>query len=147
MAGFAKPLTAVQILFINFVMDGILAITLGVEPPEKGIMQRKPRTKSEGILNKLSVSYIGVIGIWIGVICFAVFMSYSNDEFIQNVMRNLGISMQYAYEPHRYAMTMFFVTLIMARIFNVFATRSITESFFKYGIKNNNTLIVELVLL
>ncbi|HOM05039.1 MAG TPA: cation-translocating P-type ATPase [Candidatus Kapabacteria bacterium] len=142
LAGFATPLTAVQILFINFVMDGILAITLGVEPPEKGIMQRKPRPKSEGILNKLSVSYIGVIGIWIGVICFAVFMSYSNDEFIQNVMRNLGISMQYAYEPHRYAMTMFFVTLIMARIFNVFATRSITESFFKYGIKNNNTLIV-----
>jgi Ca2+-transporting ATPase len=47
LAGFAAPLTAVQILFINFVMDGILAITLGVEPPEKGIMQRKPDQKQK----------------------------------------------------------------------------------------------------
>ncbi len=141
LAGFATPLTAVQILFINFVMDGILAITLGVEPPEKGIMQRKPRPKSEGILNKSSVAYIGVIGVWIGVICLVAFAFYINSDILQNTLNRIGIVIQDSNELHKYAMTMFFATLIFARIFNVFATRSLTESFLRYGLKNNNTLL------
>jgi Ca2+-transporting ATPase len=48
------PINAVQILFINFIMDGLVAIALGVEPPEPGIMDRKPRNTKEGILNRPS---------------------------------------------------------------------------------------------
>ncbi|MCX8054599.1 MAG: cation-translocating P-type ATPase [Ignavibacteria bacterium] len=148
LAGFAAPLTAVQILFINFVMDGILAITLGVEPPEKGIMQRKPRPKTEGILNKASVAYIAFLGVWIGVICLVAYMSYIyiyvNLAFFQNIFSLVGlhpVNVEIV-NPEAYAMTMFFATLIFARIFNVFATRSLNESFIRYGIKKNNTLLV-----
>jgi len=145
--GFATPLTAVHILFINFVMDGILAITLGVEPPEKNIMMQKPRPRNEGILNKKSIAYILTLGLWIGFICFGVyvtyFYAYSNLALFQNITKYIGLNPSaQTVNPEAYAMTMFYVTLIMARIFNVFSTRSLSSSFFTYGFARNNTLLL-----
>lgn len=145
--GFAAPLTAVHILFINFVMDGILAITLGVEPPEKNIMHQKPRPRNEGILNKKSIAYILTLGLWIGFICFSIysvyFYTYSNLALFQNLAKYIGLDQSaQTVDPASYAMTMFYVTLIIARIFNVFATRSLSNSFFTYGIAGNKTLLI-----
>ncbi len=131
LAGYAAPLMAVHILFINFVMDGILAITLGIEPPEQGIMSRSPRTSTEGILNKESIAYISSVGVWIGFVCFAMLVWYSGE--IPDPM---------ASKATPYAMSIFYAALIMSRIFNVFATRSIRDSFFKYGVVGNNALLI-----
>jgi len=133
--GFATPLLAVHILFINFIMDGIMAITLGVEPPEKGIMQRRPRPQNEGILNKLSIHYIASIGVWIGLICLAMFIFFAGAAPSAEASRS-----------EDYPMTIFYVTLIMARIFNAFSTRSINDSFFRYGILGNPTMIIGIAL-
>ena len=40
--GFKSPLLAIQLLWVNLVTDSLPAIALGLEPPEKGIMDRKP---------------------------------------------------------------------------------------------------------
>ena len=45
-----KPFTAIQILWVNIVMDGPPAMALGVDEPASDIMQRKPRPMSEKIL-------------------------------------------------------------------------------------------------
>ena len=42
----------VQILWINLVTDGLVALALSVDPARSNIMERKPRQKNEGILNK-----------------------------------------------------------------------------------------------
>lgn len=131
LAGFAVPLLAVHILFINFVMDGILAITLGVEPPEKGIMNRNPRPAGEGILNNPSISYIGSVGLWIGFVCMAMFVWYAG-----------AVPDADASKADAYTMSIFYATLIMARIFNAFSSRSISDSFFSYGITGNRTMLV-----
>lgn len=125
------PLLAVHILFINFVMDGILAITLGVEPPEKGIMQRRPRSIEEGILNKPSISYIASVGIWIGLLCLYVFTQ------IGGAVPDFA-----ATKASEYPMTLFFATLIVARIFNAFASRSISESIFSFGFLGNKAMLL-----
>ncbi|MFO7572354.1 MAG: HAD-IC family P-type ATPase [Gaiellaceae bacterium] len=41
------PLSAVQILYVNLATDGLPAIALGVDPPERDVMQRPPRSPSE----------------------------------------------------------------------------------------------------
>ncbi|MEQ8169036.1 MAG: cation-translocating P-type ATPase, partial [Candidatus Eremiobacterota bacterium] len=120
------PLVAVQILFINFIMDGLMAIALGVEPPEHGIMERPPRNLKEGILNKRSLLYIGTVGLWmslatIGVYRYAIVSPVVDDDL---------------------AKTMFFVTLIVARLFNGFNCRSLNESIFSTGLTGNKWLIV-----
>jgi len=44
-------MVAVQILWLNLVTDSLPAIALGMDPAEKDIMLRKPRSKKEHILS------------------------------------------------------------------------------------------------
>lgn len=50
LAGLPSPFTAIQLLWINIIMDGPPAMTLGVEPARPGIMQAPPRRRGAQIL-------------------------------------------------------------------------------------------------
>ncbi len=123
------PLTAVQILFINFLMDGLIAIALGVEPPEKGLMNRKPRKVSEGILNKRMLGLIFGIGALIGLITIALFAwAYSQGM------------------PERKIITLFFVSLIFARLFNALNCRSFNLPALSMKFYSNVFLLVSYII-
>ncbi len=128
-AGFSIPLTAVQILFINFLMDGLVAIALGVEPPEKDLMKKKPRKVSEGILNKRMIEYIIAIGVLISVITFGIYYWESG----------LGFS-------HQKLMTVFFVTLVFSRLFNALNCRSFDMPALSIKFYNNTFLLVSYII-
>ncbi|MCJ7584281.1 MAG: HAD-IC family P-type ATPase [Anaerolineales bacterium] len=57
------PLVVAQILWIHLICDGPSDIVLGFEPKEGGIMDEKPRSLKEPILNRLGLSLIGVISV------------------------------------------------------------------------------------
>ena len=128
-AGFSIPLTAVQILFINFLMDGLVAIALGVEPPEKELMKRKPRNVKEGILNKKMITYISSIGFLISIITFGIYYWESG----------LGFS-------HQKLMTVFFVTLVFSRLFNALNCRSFDMPALSIKFYNNAFLLVSYII-
>src|SRR5690606_27990570 len=48
--GMPAPFTAIQLLWINIIMDGPPAMTLGVEPPRPGLMEDRPRARHAQIL-------------------------------------------------------------------------------------------------
>jgi len=48
--GWPNPLLAVQLLWLNLVTDGLPALGLGVEPPERGVMDRQPRAASAALI-------------------------------------------------------------------------------------------------
>jgi Ca2+-transporting ATPase len=129
MAELPLPLTAVQILFINFIMDGLIAIALGLEPPEAGFMRKPPRRKDEEILHRSALGYILGVSALIATVTFGVFFwileaGYSTTE----------------------AMTIFFVTLIFARLFNGLNCRSFDTSVFRLGAFTNISLVVGIIL-
>jgi P-type Ca2+ transporter type 2C len=125
LVGLPLPLVAVQVLFINFIMDGLIAISLGVEPPEPGIMRHRPRAVKEGMLSRQALLAIGVLGAAIGLACLAVYI--------------VGLNL-WGYS-HREAMSLFFASLIVARLANALNCRSLSESAFTAKRKANNTLV------
>ncbi len=126
--GLPLPLTAVQILFINLLMDGFPALALGVEPPEPGIMKRKPRDPKEGLLPKENLLFIAGMGLFMAGLAFAL---YYYTLKIENPLK---------------AGTIFFASIITFRLINALNCRSIEYSLFKLGIFSNRWLLLALSL-
>lgn len=47
------PLTAVQLLWVNMIMDTLGALALATEPPNDGMMKRPPIRRSESFITKI----------------------------------------------------------------------------------------------
>ena len=67
------PLTAVQILWINLVTDGLPALALGVDSTARDVMQRKPRDPKEKIVDNNMWVSIFMVGTLITVACLTLF--------------------------------------------------------------------------
>ncbi|MBI3890425.1 MAG: cation-translocating P-type ATPase, partial [Candidatus Wallbacteria bacterium] len=50
LAGLPPPLTAIHLLWINLILDGLPALALGLEPPEMDVMTRPPRPPREPVI-------------------------------------------------------------------------------------------------
>ena len=75
-------LLPVQILFINLVTDSLPAFALGIEPPEKNIMQNPPRDPNKSLLSGTigtSIIYQGFIQTLIVLIMFVFARNYYGD--------------------------------------------------------------------
>ena len=73
--GLKSPLLAIQLLWINLVTDSLPAIALGLEPPEKGIMNRKPRDSKKNLFADGLWSKIFLEGTMLGMLtllCFSI---------------------------------------------------------------------------
>jgi len=53
----------VQLLWINLLTDGLVALALGVDPPAHDIMEKGPRKKNEAVINRQLGWLIGLIGL------------------------------------------------------------------------------------
>lgn len=71
--GLPIPLTAVQILWMNLVTEGIQDVALAFEGKEPDIMKRRPRKPKEPIFNRQMIEQCLLVGIYIGGLAFALF--------------------------------------------------------------------------
>ena len=67
------PLAAVQLLWVNLVTDSLPAIALGVEPPERSVMKRKPVSAQKGIFADGMIARILFEGVMIGMLALIAF--------------------------------------------------------------------------
>lgn len=74
-----SPLTPVQILWINFVTDGLPALSLGFDAPSSHIMKLPPRA-GNNILDNSMIRYIAAVGFLIAFVCLIVFW-FVHDYF------------------------------------------------------------------
>ena len=120
-------LLPVQILWMNLVTDGMTAVALGVEPPEKGIMRRPPRAAREPILDRLGIVLILLFGGYIGAATLWLFHHYIQSESGQQVML---------------AQTMAFTGIIVLEKMNVFNFRALHEPMKEVGFFSNPWVLV-----
>ena len=119
-----NPLTPIQILFVNLATDGLPAIALGVDPPDKDIMRQSPREKNEGIFARGLWEKIIVRGSLIGVCTLLSFMSG----------RYYGMDLATC-------RTITMCTLVMSQLLHVFECRSERYSIFEINIFSNIYLL------
>jgi len=72
--GLPLPLLPIQILWVNLVTDGLPAMALGMEPPDRDVMARKPRGKYESIFSEGLGKKIIYRGIFISLVTLAAFI-------------------------------------------------------------------------
>ena len=106
-AGLPLPLTAVQILFVNFVTDGLPALALSADPPEEDLMRQPPRNPRAGIFTRPVVILIMVGGLWSAIVNLGIFTWALNSGL-----------------PLKEAMSMTFVSLVLIQFFKAYNFRS-----------------------
>lgn len=73
LGGLPTPLLPVQILWINFVTDGLPALSLAADPAHQHLMSVSPRQKGERLLNAGSMHFVLIAGLSISLITALVF--------------------------------------------------------------------------
>jgi Ca2+-transporting ATPase len=120
--GMPLPLLPLQILWINLTTDGLPALALGLEPPERETMNRPPHDPNESILSRGMGRDILWVGALIGLIALSLSYHYwrMGDPSWQTVL---------------------FTTLTFAQMANVLAIRSERYSLFQIGLHTNKPLL------
>jgi len=72
-AGLALPVTAAQILWVNMVTAVTLAVALGFEPAERGVMDRPPRPPGEPLITRLLLIRILYVTLLMIAVTFSVY--------------------------------------------------------------------------
>lgn len=68
LAGFKAPFTALELLWINIIMDGPPALTLGLEPIRPDLLKRNPTRRDENIISRGMLIRIFTNGIYISIL-------------------------------------------------------------------------------
>lgn len=133
--GWGAPFTAVQLLFVNVVADGLPGFALGREPAEHGIMDQPPIPKNEGIFAR---GLLQKIAINAGVFTIVTLFGYYLGSYVDTISPWVDAS-------QHVGQTVAFLILAYSSILHVFNVRS-SQSIFKVNLATNKAL-VEMVLL
>ena len=110
--GVETPVTVIQMLWINMVMDTLAGIAFSFEPPLKEYMAEKPKNKKEPIINKYMLGEILFTGTFSALLC----VFFLKSPLIHSIFRD---------GPNdKYLMTAFFGLFIFMSIFNSFNART-----------------------
>ncbi|MHA6532507.1 calcium-translocating P-type ATPase, SERCA-type [Paenibacillus sp. BAC0078] len=123
MLGLPLPLVPIQILWVNLVTDGLPAMALGVDQPEKDLMEHKPRGAKENIFARRLGWKIISRGLLIGLCTLAAFWL------------TLRIDPGSPAQLIR-AQSVAFATLVMAQLIHVFDCRSSRSVFHRNPFQN-----------
>jgi len=122
--GMPLPLLPIQILWMNLITDSLPALGLAMETIEPGVMDKKPRPKTEGIVTGPLLRVMVLQGAFMAACTLIVYA-------LELYFLNGGIEK---------ARTAAFSVLVLSQMFHVFNCRSEKESVFKIGVFTNRTL-------
>jgi Ca2+-transporting ATPase len=123
--GLPIPLMPIQILWVNLVTDGLPAIALGLEPPERDIMMRPPRKSNDNVFSDGLLGLIILRGTLLSLSTLAVFIS------ILYFTRDITLARSGA-----------FVTLVLTQLTHVFECKSERKTIFEIPLFNNIYLVL-----
>ena len=128
--GRPNPLNAMQILWINIIMDGPPAQSLGVELVDASIMSRPPRRRQDDIITKPLLLRVLSSGLFILVGTMFVFLTELGDKT----------------EPSKRDLTMTFTTFVSFDLFNALSCRHNHRPVYELSWNSNKAFLVAVSL-
>lgn len=116
-----NPLNAMQILWINILMDGPPAQSLGVEAPDPDEMRKPPRKRAEHVLTGHIIRSVMMRGAFILIGTMTVYIWEMSDNVVT-----------------KRDTTMSFTCFVLFDLFNALTSRSATRSIFQLGFFSNS---------
>ena len=110
--GILSPITVIQVLWINMVMDTFAGLAFAFEPALNEYMEEKPKKRNEPILNKYMINEVICSGLYSFLICIWFLKS--------NIIKEIYV----IGDDYRYLYTAFFGLFIFLAIFNAFNART-----------------------
>ena len=124
MRGFPNPLNAMQILWINIIMDGPPAQSLGVEPVDHDVLKQPPRDVREPMITRHLIINV--------LMSAAIIIAGTMFIFVRELSDNMVT-------PRDTTMT--FTCFVLFDMFNALSCRSSTKSVFQIGLMTNKPFI------
>ena len=122
--GILSPITIIQMLWINMVMDTLAGLAFSYEPALDEYMEEPPKKRNEKIINKYMTNQITLNGIYSTMIC----IWFLKSKFISSI---------YRIDPsNKYLLTAFFGLFIFIAIFNSFNARTYRLNILSNILKN-----------
>ena len=124
--GIETPITVIQMLWINMVMDTLAGLAFSYEVPRREYMMEPPKKKNEKILNSYMINEIVLSGLYILILS----LLFLKLPLINNIFSNV-----------EHKMTAFFTMFIFLSVFNSFNARTHRINIFAH-LKDNKMFIV-----
>ena len=125
--GIETPITVIQMLWINMVMDTLAGLAFSFEPPLLEYMNELPKKKDESIVNKYMLNEVFISGLYSSIVCIL----FLKLPFIRMFFKN-----------DSYFMTAFFGLFIFLSLMNAFNARTSRINIFANILKNKIFLFI-----
>ncbi len=132
--GIDTPVTVIQMLWINIIMDTLAGLAFAGEPPLEEYMHEPPKRRDEPVLNRYMLSQILCMGVFTIALC-VLFLKLPAVKLLFRYA-NDGI----------YQMTAFFALFIFAGIFNSFNARTHRVNLLAHLGRNPSFLVIMLMV-
>lgn len=128
--GIETPITVVQMLWVNMVMDTLAGLAFAGESPLPEYMEDKPKEKNEKIINKYMANQIFFTGLYTTVLCILFLkIPHFNQVF------------RYS-SDNKYLMTGFFALFMFCAIFNSLNARTHRINLLSHILRNKTFVII-----
>lgn len=144
----ANPLSVIQILWVNLVMDTLAALAFGGEPALTRFMKEKPKRRNEPIISKNMMSQIITGAGWTFILSLALLLlgSLPASELTPetSILESWGLIRESNImgEAHAYLHTAYFAFFIFIAVFNAFNARTDRMNLFDNLGRNKGFLTV-----
>lgn len=109
--GVITPITIVQMLWLNMIMDTFVGLAFSYEPPKKEYLKEKPKSLKEKILNKYMISMVIINGLTSAILCIVLIkVPYFVNQFRHSL-------------DNKYLLTGFFALFVFLGITNSFLVK------------------------
>ena len=139
--GWAMPLVPTQLLWVNLITDTLPAISLGMDPGDKDVMNRKPRDPKESFFAEGAGMRAIVGGVLIGILTLVAFylgIIHFGDVPIKEAKDGTEIV--------TYGRTMAFIVLTFSQLFYSLSMRNSKKTIFEVGFFGNMFLIISIII-